>query len=413
MFDIYMYISFAFMALIFLRQISIFKQPNKINYAPLILGIGGIASVIHFIISDEQQSVIYILKGSFIPFLVALMLYIIMNIMHQTQRAENERMQREFTLALVDQLSKLKELTHNLEERMQNYVQEELKLKEEFAEKFREDIDTLAQLLHNQNRFMDKFEELREWHRQLQELLINFTEFKLPELDGIIHNHIETLRIANKEQFAKISASLEATLGTKESLEKELQLLQKKIDDIKKEAEGISTQIVHSTTTKLNDATKSLREEYVTLFRHAETLKTELLTSETKLEAIKTQSEFVIRQMVVVARKMESFEKDEEKLTKSVDEIIPLLRQVDEMQKRYANILTEFEQISNEIRENQEKYAQELTVALAKLPNEIEDKLKKLEQQVASKSETVSESVKLLAKQAQLQQKGYGEGEKS
>lgn len=413
MFDVYMYISFAFMALIFLRQISIFKQPNKINYAPLILGIGAIASVIHFIISDEQQNVLYVLKGSLIPFLIALMLYIIMNIMHQTQRAENERTQREFTLALLEQISKLKEFTHNLEERMQSYAKEELKLKEEFAAKFREDIETLAQLLHNQNRFMDKFEELREWHRQLQELFVNFTEFKLPELDGIIHNHIETLRIANKEQFEKITASLNATLGTKESLEKELGALQEKIDAIKKEAEGISSQIVHATTTKLNDATKSLREEYVTLFRHAETLKTELLASETKLEAIKAQSEFIIRQMVVVAKKMEKFEKGEEKLAKSVDEMIPLIRQVDAMQKRYVNVLVEFEQLSNEIKSNQERFAVELREALASLPNEIEEKLKKLEQQVASKSETVSESVKLLAKQAQLHQKGYGEGETS
>jgi hypothetical protein len=65
------------MALIFLRQISIYKQPNKINYAPLMLGVGAIASVIHFIIAPENQTLIITLKGSFIPILVALMLFIV------------------------------------------------------------------------------------------------------------------------------------------------------------------------------------------------------------------------------------------------------------------------------------------------------------------------------------------------
>ena len=406
-----MYISFFLMALIFLRQISIYKQPNKINYAPLILGIGGIASVIHFIIADEHQSTLLILQGSFIPFLVALMLYIIMNIMHQTQRAESERTQREFTLALIEQLSELKEFTQSLEERMQSYAKEELKLKEEFAAKFREDIETLAQLLHNQHQFMEKFEELRGWHKQLQELFINFTEFKLPELDGVVHKHIEMLRIANKEQFEKITTSLKSVLGTKESLEEELSLLQKRLEGIENSAESIASQIVHSTTTKLNEATKTLREEYITLFRHAETLKTELLASETKLEAIKTQSEFIIRQMVVVAKKMESFEEEKELLAKSVDEMVPLLRRIDTNQERYEVVLQEFDRVAGELSKKQQEFANELKEVITALPDEIEEKFKKLEQQVTSKSETVSESMKLLAKQAKLQQTGYGESD--
>ncbi len=406
-----MYISFGLMMLIFLRQISIYKQPNKINYAPLMLGIGAIASVIHFIVSDEHQSVIFVLKGSMIPFLVALMLYIIMNIMHQTQRAENERTQKEFTLALLQQLSKLKEFTQSLEERMQNYAREEFELKEEFTEKFKEDIETLGQLLHNQRRFMEKFEELREWHKQLRDLFIDFTEFKLPELEGVVHKHIEMLRIADKEQFEKIESSLNVTLGTRESLQKELAQLQKKIGKIENTVESISSEIVQSTTKRFNEAAKSLQEEFVTLFRHAETLKTELLTSETKLEAIKTQSEFIIRQMVMVAKKMESFENDKELLAKSVREIVPLLRHIERMQERYENILGEFEKSVDDVAHGQEEFSNEIKEILASLPRKVEEKLGNLEKQVVSKNETISETMNLLAKQAKLQHSGYGESD--
>lgn len=409
MFDIYMYISFALMALIFLRQISIYKQPNKINYAPLILGIGAISSVIHFIISDEHQSVIFVLKGSFIPFLVSLMLYIIMNIMHQTQRAQNERTQKEFTLALVEQLAKLKEFTQSLEERMQSYAKEELKLKEEFAAKFREDIETLAQLLHNQQRFMDKFEELRGWHKQLQELFINFTEFKLPELDGVIHKHIEMLRIANKEQFERITTSLEATLGTKESLEKELEALQQEIAGIKNAADTIARDIVAKTSTKLDETMKNLQQEFVTILRDAQTLKTQLLENENKLEAIKTQSEFVIRQMVLVSKKMESFEEKKELLAKSIEEVLPVMGQMHTLQESYEETLEALAGVGKEIKRKQHQMQEMFETLAASLSQEIETSLKHLEEKLESRHETVSESVKLLAKQAQLQKGGYTE----
>ena len=406
-----MYISFGLMALIFLRQISIYKQPNKINYAPLILGIGAIASVIHFIISDEHQSVIFVLKGSFIPFLVALMLYIIMNIMHQTQRAENERTQKEFTLALVEQLAQLKEFTQNLEERMQNYAKEELQLKEEFAAKFREDIETLTQLLHNQQRFMDKFEELREWHKQLQELFINFTEFKLPELDGVIHKHIEMLRIANKEQFEKITASLEATLGTKESLDKELESLQQKVAALKNDTDTIAKEIVTKASSRLEAAIKALQKEFVTILGDSQTLKTKLLESENKLEAIKTQSEFVIRQMVLVSKKMESFEEKKEMISKSVSEAIPVMQQMRKLQESYERILERYEELAKELSSRQQESKELLEAMIVSLPKELEASLHKLEEKLESRHETVSESMKLLAKQAQLQKGGYTEAD--
>jgi hypothetical protein len=65
---------------LFLRQISILKQPNKINYAPLMVGIGAIGSVIHFIIHPDASNVIMLLRESFFPLLVALLFYIVMNI---------------------------------------------------------------------------------------------------------------------------------------------------------------------------------------------------------------------------------------------------------------------------------------------------------------------------------------------
>src|SRR6056300_1372185 len=90
-------LSFAFMTILFLRQIYILKQPNKINYAPLMLGIGLISSIVHFIIHPEAQNFVLLLRESFFPLLVSLLLFIVMNILHQTQESENSKAHKKFT----------------------------------------------------------------------------------------------------------------------------------------------------------------------------------------------------------------------------------------------------------------------------------------------------------------------------
>ncbi|MEJ2414825.1 MAG: hypothetical protein P8Y22_06120, partial [Sulfurimonas sp.] len=81
-------VSFGFMAILFLRQVYILKQPNKINYAPLMLAIGFIATILHFITYPINDELIVVVRESLFPLLVALILFIIMNIMHQTQQSE-------------------------------------------------------------------------------------------------------------------------------------------------------------------------------------------------------------------------------------------------------------------------------------------------------------------------------------
>lgn len=90
-------LSFAFMAILFLRQISILRQPNKINYAPLMIGIGLISSIVHFIIYPEVVDSILLVRESLFPLLVSLLLYIVMNVLHQTQESEDSKVQNEFT----------------------------------------------------------------------------------------------------------------------------------------------------------------------------------------------------------------------------------------------------------------------------------------------------------------------------
>ena len=203
MFDNDLLLAFAFMALLFLRQIVILKQPNKINYAPLMIGIGSISSVVHFIIQPDTSDVIHLLRESFFPLLVALLLFIVMNILHQTQQSEIARAQEDFTKVLVSEVSQLKSFILELENRMSSAQEDDRIVQEETRTKFKNDIKALDAIQINQMKFVDKFDEMQAWHKGVSKAFEYFSEVQMPELDTIVHKHIDILRVAEQDHYNK------------------------------------------------------------------------------------------------------------------------------------------------------------------------------------------------------------------
>jgi hypothetical protein len=229
MFDIDLLIAFAFMALLFLRQISILKQPNKINYAPLIIGVGAIGAVMHFILHPDTSDVILLLRESFIPLLVSLLLYIIMNIMHQTQESQNARNKDEFTKVLVNEISGLKEFMSELESRMKNSQQEDQRVREEVSRKFEEDLKALDTIKENQANFLKKFDEMDSWHQNVSKEFEHFTEIQMPELDNVVHKHIDILRVAEQDHYNQLKSTLQKAVESRGEMSDDMDLLKDKL----------------------------------------------------------------------------------------------------------------------------------------------------------------------------------------
>jgi chromosome segregation ATPase len=379
------------------------------------LGIGAIASVIHFIIAPENQELILVLKGSLIPFLVALMLFIVMNIMHQTQVAENERIRANFTQALIEQITKQKEFIANLERRMVEYAKEEKELRDEFIFKFNKDIETLSVILDNQQKFMDKFEELRKWHTELTELFINFTEFKLPELDKIIHKHIDMLRISEAEHYEKVHKFLKDTLGDKEDIKKEFEELKNSISSIKTISNDISNKIYKETLAKMSNIYQSFEKEMITLTSQTQSFKTSLNEGEAKIEGIKQSSEYVIEQMVLLSKKVEEFEGKKEIFDNIATKIYPILSEIEKIQKEYIIAVGSLKDTADEIRNNEEKYISELASrleeSLKRLDEKVDESLEEIKEKYVVATDNITDSVKILAKKAQLSKAGYAQND--
>lgn len=410
MFDVDLLLAFAFMAILFLRQISILKQPNKINYAPLMIGIGAISSVIHFILHPNVNNVILLLRESFLPLLVALILYLIMNILHQTQQTQNARTQDEFARFITAQVSELKEFMAELEGRMILSQQEDRKAQEELREKFKQDIKALNAIELNQGKFLDKFNEMDEWHKEVSKAFEDFTNVQLPELDNVVHKHIDILRVAEQDHYNQLKNILERAVESRFDISEDLEDIKENLSSMRTISDNIAKAITKHTLEQLSGVTKAFETQIVSLKSHTEGVSTSLYEGENRLESIKEQSEMILKQMVLASKKMNELEEQNSGLHDIYSTIRGLVSEIEVIKADYVKAQSQLSSISHELNSKKESeingVKDEMEALLKTLTQRIDESLEKLHEHYHIASEDITKSVQVLAKKAQLQ-KGY------
>lgn len=414
MFDSDLFIAFGLMGLLFLRQISIIKQPNKINYAPLMLGIGAISAVVHFILHPDNIDMFMALKESFFPILVSLILYIIMNIFHQTQQREQEKTRHEFTKALIEQLSELKEFTGELEKKMILNQNQDKQMQEENRERFKHDIKALDSILINQNRFVEKFEEMRGWHEDVKSSFENFTDVQIPSLDNIVHKHIDILRVAEQDHFNKVKTTLAKAIESRNDIADEIEELKESLQHMSNISQNIARSIVKETIGELSTISKSFEKEILSLRSHTEGVNTSLYESENRLGSIKEQSEMIMKQMILSSNKMSELQNQNSSLHDIYSTMRDLMKDIEVIKSEYVKSQSQLSMIIKEFKETKEsetKSAKEQIESLgSELSSKIESSLEKLHKDYSLANKDISQSVKFLSKQAQLKS-GYAMSE--
>lgn len=403
-------VTFLLMAILFLRQVSILKQPNKINYAPLMLGIGAISSVIHFIIHPESKDILLILRESLFPFLVALLLFIIMNILHQTQQSENARTQHEFTKSLISQITQLKDFMSNLENRMNSFAQDDRHAQDEMRDKFKQDIKALEAIQTNQKNFFYKFEELNMWQKNVSNMFEDFTNVKLPEFDNVIHKHIDIFRVSEQDHFNQIKQIVQKAVQSKDEINEDVEELLEKMQEMKQLSTQIANSIVKHTLEQLSGVSKDFEQQMLSLKSHSESVKTSLYESENRLSDIKTQSEMIMKQMVLSSKKMQELEDQNRSLNDMYTTIKELMAEIEIIKKDYVKSQSQLSSIAEEFREKEneqiEQMQQQIDALGTTLTKNIDESLTKLHEHYHIADEDITKSVQILAKKAQLQ-KGY------
>lgn len=412
MFESDLLLAFSFMALLFLRQVWIMKRPNKINYAPLMVGIGAISSVVHFIIHPDSTNAILLLRESFFPLLVSLLLYIVMNILHQTQQSENARTQDEFAKSLISEITNLKQFMSELENRMQASQQEDQRVQEEVRKKFQEDIKALDAIQINQANFFKRFDEMEDWHKEVSNGFEHFTEVQLPELDNVVHKHIDILRVAEQDHYNQLKNILSKAVESRGDISEDIEELKESLSNMKQISDDIANSITSKTLERLTGVTKSFENQMLTLKSHTESVKTSLLESDSTLEGIRKQSEMIMRQMVLSSKKMDELEAQNDGLHDVYTIIKDITKEIEMIKADYVKAQSQLSIIANEIAESKEEQLKMIENQVSSIGEEvskrIDESLEKLHEHYHIADEDISESVQLLAKRAQLK-KGYGE----
>lgn len=402
-------LAFVFMVILFLRQISILKYPNKINYAPLMIGVGVISSIVHFIIHPDVTNVILLLRESFLPLLVSLLLYIVMNILHQTQQTQSAKIQDEFSQFIVSQVNELKEFMADLECRMILTQQEDIEAQKNLREKFKHDIKALNAIELNQGKFLEKFDEMQEWHSGVSKAFDNFTTVQLPELDNVVHKHIDILRVAEQDHYNQIKVTLQKALENKYNVSEDIESLKENVTGMRAISDNIARAITKHTLEQLSGITKAFENQILSLKSHTEGVSTALYEGENRLNSIREQSEMIMKQMVLSSKKMNELEEKNSGLHDIYTTIKDLVGEIEHIKKDYVKSQAQLSSIVNNLglaqQEEINSVKEQMEDVIVILTKKIDNSLDKLHEHYHIASHDITDSVKVLAKKAQL--KGY------
>jgi len=335
-----------------------------------------------------------------------------MNVLHQSKESQNAKVQDEFTKALIEQVTQLKEFVSGLETRMLTLSQEDKATQEEMRSKFKNDIKALDAILHNQGKFSDKFDEMESWHKEVSKEFENFTEIQVPSLDDVVHKHIDILRISEQDHYNQLKKTLEKAVDSRGGIAQDVEDLKANILSMKGLSDEIAKSITRHTLQQLSEVTKSFKSEITLLRSHAESVKTSLYEGENRLDGIRNQSEMIMRQMVLSSKKMDELQEKNSGLTDFYSTIKDLTVEIEMIKSDYVKSQAQLSVIADEFKssenEQMESMKKQIEFLGENLTTKIDESLERLQEHYHIAGENVTKSVQILSQKAKLQN-GYSQ----
>lgn len=399
-------IAFMLMSLIFLRQISIIKESNKIDYAPVMLSVGSIGAMLHFMLHPQTNNSNSVIYESLLFMSVSIFLYLVMNILHQNQKTQTQKADKELTKVLLKQIEELREINSELEKKVVLTKNSSDLAQHEATDRFKYDIKAFESIESNQEKFLDGFKNVEKWHSEIMTIFTDFTKNQLPSLDSVVHNHIDILRVAEQDHFNKVKSILAKAVESRCDMTQELNELKNDMLEMKNNSKNIANEIIKQTTKELHNVATSFEKQLLFLKSHTEDINTSLYEDENRLKNIKENSEIIMRQMVLSSNKMGELEDKTIKLNSVYMSMKSLLNDIEVLKSEYIKaqaqlslIIRDFKNSKDDDIDNIKEQMESLIVILtAKIDNSLE----KLHSHYNIANEDISQSVKILAKKSQL-----------
>lgn len=302
MFETDILISIVLMSLLFLRHISVYKDRNKINYTPVVVAIGFIAGLLHFVMLGDGEGWLLVLRESLLTVIVGSILSAIMSVISQTQSASNQQSDNLRMESIQEDVTSLQNLFGSINSSLSRVTQMENTTHEQLKNIFKEEIEALGSILHNQKFFIQKVESMIAQQQSAQEKFEEFTLTELPSLDNVVHRHIDLLRISEQDHFNQLKIAIKSSNEEKKEHYEELLRIQSSLDKFQKSfsIEGVVGILEHEFSRIIAESSRHIH----TIGSKAESIVTTLLENESILKSSRDQSESIMHQMVLSSNQM-------------------------------------------------------------------------------------------------------------
>ncbi len=403
--NILLIIAIVIMVLIFLRQVFILKESNKINYAPIILGIGTVFGLLNFIFHADEQNLIFSIQESLVSVILGIVFYGVVVVLQQSKQNEFLHKTGEAYAFLEQSLVEFRDELRDLQGQVASIKELQKNTKTlENEDGFKYDKKALEAIMSNQSAILQKFDFASSWYKEIIKELKDFTKKEFPELDSIVHKHIELLKNQEQDHYVKTKALLLKSFENRVDVKDELAQLKLSIDAIAKSATAISSNIVKYTKDELELVLESFGEELGKIISNASSINTKLYEGESRLVNIKQNSESIMRQMVLSSKKMDEIESQSQNASAVVAKFSELFDEVDKLKVEYIKSQETLRFLTKELdssnKEHLSSIKNEVDYMVQTLSTRVMDMIYQLEQK-----EDSSKNQDLLAKA--IKARGY------
>lgn len=284
------------MSLLFLRHTAVYKDPSKINYTPMVLALGFIGGLLHFILSGSME--ITIIKESLLSVSVGILLSAIMSVMNQTVSVINAHEDR----LRISQISEEVALLTSLKERLDLITQMEGSTHDQIRHVFKEEFDALNVIQENQKLFIKKIESLLAQQQNAMGKFEEFTFTELPSLDNVVHRHIDMLRVAEQDHFLQLKNVARSSSDEQKEVHTQLNEIRDLL--IRMSHHQLPDHTITVLHKEMDRIVQDFSHHLQSLGAKSESIVTSLLENDALLQGSREQSELIMQQMVLSSKQM-------------------------------------------------------------------------------------------------------------
>ncbi|OYZ33863.1 MAG: hypothetical protein B7Y30_09155, partial [Campylobacterales bacterium 16-40-21] len=333
MIEVDLLIAIVLMSLLFLRHINVYKDRNKINYTPVVVGIGIIAGLLHFVMMSDSAGWLLALRESLLTVIIGVIFSAIMSVMSQTQNAANQYTDILRLQNIADDIELLKTLFNKVDGQLGQVAQMEDSTHVQLKSIFKEEIDSLNIIQSNQKLFIQKIEFILTKQQDSMEKFEEFTLNELPSLDNIVHRHIDLLRISEQDHFNQLKNAAKVSLENKEEINEELMHIKILLEKVyqSQSMESVIAQMEEEFSRIIHEFSRHIQ----TIGSKSESIVTTLLENEKILKGSREQSELIMQQMVLSSNHMREMSLNSKELNESIKPLGDLFGSAQSLHKEF------------------------------------------------------------------------------